>query len=64
MIAKHAKYEEFKKQQRLHPEYAGVYAEAFLANKEMHHFQELRVFWQVGARHGQGQLAPHKLASD
>ena len=28
--SKEAKYEQFKRQQRLHPEYAGVYAEAFL----------------------------------
>ena len=47
VIAKQAKYEQFKKEQRLHPEYAGVYAEAFLTDKEMHHYQELRVFWQV-----------------
>ena len=42
---KSAKYEQFKKQQRLYPEYAGVYADTFLANPQaLHHYQELLVF--------------------
>jgi hypothetical protein len=37
---KSAKYEQFKKQQRLYPEYAGVYADTFLANPQaLHHYQ-------------------------
>lgn len=42
---KEAKYEAFKRQQRLHPEYAGVYADTFLSSQQqMHHYKELRVF--------------------
>ena len=37
---KSAKYEQFKKQQRLYPEYAGVYADTFLANPQTRdHYQ-------------------------
>jgi hypothetical protein len=44
MMAKEAKFEQFKKQQQLHPEYAGVYAETLIEKQEMHQYQELRVF--------------------
>lgn len=45
MIDKETKFEQFKKQQRLHPEYAGIYADTFLSSpNEMRQYAELLVF--------------------
>ena len=45
VIDKEAKFEQFKKQQRLHPEYAGIYADTFLSTpNEMRQYIELLVF--------------------
>ena len=42
---KEAKFEQFKKQQRLHPEFAGIYADTFLSTPhEMRQYTELLVF--------------------
>ena len=61
--AKEAKFEAFKKQQRLHPEFAGVYADTFLTKPdEMRHYQELTVCRGAaseGAVVGVLQYEPH-----
>ena len=65
---KEIKYEQFKKQQRLHPEYAGVYADAFLGNeKRMRNFQELLVFERTigaGTLAGVLQIEPHTTVGE
>ena len=44
-LEKENKFEQFKRQQKLHPEFAGIYADAFLATpQEVHFFRELLVF--------------------
>ena len=62
-LEKENKFEQFKKQQKLHPEYAGVYADAFLATpQEMHFFRELLVFHKQARADtiiGMVQLQPH-----
>lgn len=55
VVDKEAKYEYFKRQQRLHPEYAGIYADAFNAmQQDMRRFQELLVF--------HGAATPERIA--
>lgn len=62
-LEKESKFEQFKKQQKLHPEYAGIYADAFLATPlEMRFFRELLVFQKqarVDTIVGMVQLQPH-----
>ncbi|KAL3908462.1 MAG: hypothetical protein SGPRY_009789 [Prymnesium sp.] len=63
MIEKEAKFEQFKKHQRLHPEYAGIYAETFLSTRqELQQFVELLVFREQPRREcvvGLVQVQPH-----
>ena len=62
-LEKENKFDQFKKEQKLHPEYAGIYADAFLAAPlEMHFFRELLVFHKqvrVDTIVGMVQLQPH-----
>lgn len=68
VVEKEARFEQFKKQQRLHPEYAGIYADAFLSTpQEMKHFQELLVFKEEACQSGlMGvlQIEPHTTMRD
>ena len=63
LIEKEAKFEAFKKQQRLHPEFSGIYADTFLCTpRAVDHFQELLVFSEDTAApsvRGALQLEPH-----
>lgn len=62
-LEKENTFDQFKKEQKLHPEYAGIYADAFLAAPlEMHFFRELLVFHKqvrVDTVVGMVQLQPH-----
>ena len=65
---KESKFEQFKRQQKLHPEYAGVYADAFLTSETpLQYFRELLVFHKaarVDAVVGVLQLQPHTTLRD
>ena len=62
-LEKENKFEQFKRQQKLHPEFAGIYADAFLATpQEVHFFRELLVFNKkvcVDSIVGVVQIQPH-----
>ena len=62
-LEKENKFEQFKRQQKLHPEFAGIYADAFLATpQEVHFFRELLVFDKkvcVDSIVGVVQIQPH-----
>ena len=62
-LEKENKFEQFKRQQKLHPEFAGIYADAFLATpQEVHFFRELLVFDKkvcVDSIVGVLQIQPH-----
>ena len=65
---KESKFEQFKKQQKLHPEYAGVYADAFLTSvTPLQYYRELLVFHKAARAEsvaGVLQVQPHTTLRD
>ena len=69
VLSKEARYEQYLKQQRLHPELAGVYAEQYMNNAQQinKHYQELRVFRddvRADSIVGVVQIEPHTTFRD